>query len=62
MLPKVNEADMAGMVESIKEYLRSCHGIVTAPLACIARKTVVVQTHDDYPSYATPDEEVITRM
>ena len=31
VLFKVNKADMAGMMEAIKEHLRSCHG-VRAPL------------------------------
>ena len=38
MLPNVNKADMAGMKESIKEYLRSCCDVIRAPLAYIIRK------------------------
>ena len=44
MLPKVN---MAGMKEAIEEYLRSCHGVVRAPLASIIRKTILVETYGD---------------
>ena len=32
MLPKINNSDMTGTMESIKEYLRSCHGVIRAPL------------------------------
>ena len=32
VLSKVNKADMAGMMESIKEYLRSHHGVMRASL------------------------------
>ena len=46
MLPKINKSDMAETMESIEEYLRSCHGIVKAPLACVKRKTITVQIHD----------------
>ena len=42
VLPKVNKADIAGMMESIKEYLKSCCGVVRAPLAYIIRKTIIV--------------------
>ena len=62
MWPKVNKANMAGMMKSIKEYLRSHHGVMRAPLAYIIRKTVIVQTYGDYHKYATPDDEMITRM
>ena len=34
-LPKISKSDMAGMMEANKEYLRSHHGIVRAPLAYI---------------------------
>ena len=33
VLTKVNKADMAGMMESIKEYFRSCHSVMRVPLA-----------------------------
>ena len=32
LLLKVNKCDMTGMIEAIKEYLRSCHGVIWAPL------------------------------
>ena len=53
---------MAGMIESIKEYLRSCGGVMRAPLACMIRKTITVQTYGEYPKYATPNEKMITKM
>ena len=62
MLPKINTSDMAGTMGAIKEYLRSCHGVVRATLAYIIRKTILVQTYGDYPKYMTPDDEMITRM
>ena len=62
MLPKINELDMAGMMDAIKEYLRLCCGVILAPLAYITWKTVAVQTYGDYPTYATPDSKMITRM
>ena len=49
VLLKINESDMAGMVEAIKEYLSLCHGVVRAPSAYIICKTTTVQTYDDYP-------------
>ena len=62
MLPKVNKADMAGTVESIEEYFRSCCGVIRAPLAYVIRKAIIVLTYGDYPKYAIPDENMITRM
>ena len=62
MLPKVNKADMTGMMESIKECLRSHHGVVGAPLAHIIRKTIIVLTYDDYPKYETPDYKMIAMI
>ena len=53
---------MEEMMESIKEYLRSCHGVVRAPLAYIIRKTIIVQIYDDYTAYTNPDKEMIARM
>ena len=49
-------------MEALEEYLRSCHSVIRAPFAYIIRKTMVVQTYDDYPKYATPNDEMITRM
>ena len=62
VLPKINKADMARMMKSIKEYLRSQHGVMRAPLAYIMRKTITVQIYNDYPNYATPENEMIARM
>ena len=53
---------MAGTMESIEEYLRSCHGVVRAPLAYIIMKSITVQTYGEYPMYATSDNEMIARM
>ena len=62
VLPKINKSDRAGMMEAIEEYLRSCHGVMRAPLAYIIRKTILVQTYGEYPKYATPDNEMIARI
>ena len=62
VLTKVNKADMAEMMESIKEYLRSCCAVVTVPLACMIREIIIVQIYGDYPEYGTPDNKMITRM
>ena len=62
MLPKVNKADMAGTMESIREYLRSCHDFVRVPLAYVIRKIIIVQNYDGYPKYATFDDKMIARM
>ena len=40
---------MTGMMEAIIEYLRSCHGVIRAPLAYVTRKNIIVQTYSDYP-------------
>ena len=53
---------MAGMMESIKEYLRSCCSVMRAPLAYMIRKTITLETYDNYPKYATPDDDMISRM
>ena len=50
VLPKVNKVDMAGMMESIKEYFRSCYGVIRVPLTYIITKTITVQTYGDYLS------------
>ena len=47
VLPKVNKADMAGMIESIKGYLRLHHGTVIALLVYVIRKTIIVQIYGD---------------
>ena len=44
MLTKVEKADMAGMMEAIKEYLRSCHGVIRAPLTYLIGNAIIVQT------------------
>ena len=36
--------------------------VVTAPLAYVTRKTLIVQTYGDYLMYATHDNEMIARM
>ena len=38
MLSKVNKFNMEGTMEAIKEYLRLCHGVIKAPLACISER------------------------
>ena len=48
VLPKINE------LEALKEYLRSCHVVVRAPLAYIIRKNMLVKTYGDYPKDANP--------
>ena len=57
MLLKINKSDMAGTMQSIKEYLRAHHGVIKEPLAYVIRKT-----YADYPTHETPDDEMITRM
>ena len=57
MLPKVNKVDMAGRMESIKECLRSHHGVMRVPPAYVFRRTIPVQMYGDYPKYATPDDK-----
>ena len=59
---QVNKANMAGKMEFIEEYLRSCCDVVRAPLAYVIRKAITVQTYVSNPKQATPDDEVITRM
>ena len=49
MLPKVNKAEMTGMMESIKEYLRSHQGVMRVPIAYVIRNTIAVQIYGDYP-------------
>ena len=62
MLPKINKADIAGMMESIKEYLRLHLDVMRAPLAYIIRKDIAVQTYGNYHKYATSDDEMIARI
>ena len=62
MLPKVDKANMAEMMERIKEYLRSYHGVMRVSLANIIRKTIVVQTYGDYPKYLAPNDNIIAMM
>ena len=50
------------MMEAIKDYLRSCCGVLRMPLAYVVRKTVLVEIHADYPKYVTFDNERVTRM
>ena len=42
MMPEVNKADMAGTMESIKEYLRSYCDVMRVILAYVIRKTITV--------------------
>ena len=53
---------MAGTMEAIEEYIRSCQGVMRASLAYVIRKTLLVQTYGEYPKFATPDDEMIVRM
>ena len=63
VLLTINKSDMAGMMESIEEYLRSsCCVVIMAPFAYIIRKAIIVQTYDKYPTHATSDNEMIGRM
>ena len=48
-LPKVNKANVTGMIEAIKKYLRSCHDVMRVPLAYVIRKTVEIQMYGSYP-------------
>ena len=61
VLPKVNAADMAEMMESFKEYLTSswcCKRL----LAYVIRKTTILQICGDYPKYVTTGDEMIARI
>ena len=50
VLPKVNNTNMAELMEAIEEYY-------------VIRKIMIVQTLGDYTKYATPDDQkMITRM
>ena len=45
MLPKIEKAQITGTMKAIKEYFRSHLGVKRVPLACIIKKTIVVETH-----------------
>ena len=62
VLQKINKSDTAGTMKSIKEYLRACCGIIKAHLTYLIKRTITVQTMGDYPTYATPDDEMIASM
>ena len=59
MLFKVNKADIAGMIEVIKEYLSSHHGVIRTPFAYVINMIIMVY---DYPKCATLDDEMINKM
>ena len=62
VLSKVSKADMAGSMGSIKQYLRSQHDVMRAPIAYVIRMTIIVQTYGDYPNYTISDDNMIARM
>ena len=62
MMLKVNKADMAGMMETIKEYFRSCNSVVRAPLAFLIRKTIIVKTYSDFSKHVTFDDKMMIKM
>ena len=43
----------AGTIEAIKEYLRSCHSVIRAPLEYIIKKIRVLKTYGNYTKYVT---------
>ena len=43
MLFMINKADIAGMMETTEEYLRSYCGVVRVPLAYIIRKMIILR-------------------
>ena len=49
-------------MESIKEYLRLCCIVIQAPLSYVIRRTIMLQAYGHYPTYATPNDEIFTRM
>ena len=65
-LHMVNNA--TGMIETIKQYLRSCYGVEKTPLAhivrnmVIVRKMVIVQRYGNHLQYMTPNDKMIARM
>ena len=62
MLPKVKKANMAGMMEAIKEYLRLCHRVKRATLTYVIRKKIAIEACAIYPWYATPNDVMIASM
>ena len=38
---RINKSDVAGKLETIEEYLRSCHGVMRVPPAYIIRKNII---------------------
>ena len=48
MLPKINKSGMTRIMDAIKKYLRSFHGIVRSLLAYVTWKKIIVETYDDY--------------
>ena len=62
MLPKINESDMAEVMEAMEEYIRLHQGVVRAPQAYVIGKTIQGQTYCEYPKYAIPDDEMIASM
>ena len=61
-MPKMNKSDMGGTMEVIKEYLKSCHIVIRAPLAYDIRKTILVKAYGEYHKHTTPDDEIIARI
>ena len=53
---------MSGMMEFIEKYLGSSQFVVRVHLAYLIRKTITIQTYDDYPKYVAPDDEMIVGM
>ena len=47
VLPRINEYSMAGTIEAIEEYLRSCFGVTRAPLAYVIRRNVIIETYSE---------------
>ena len=53
---------MVGVMETIIECFRACHVVIRAPFAYVIRKMIIVQIYGNHPNYATPDDEMITRI
>ena len=49
-------------MEAIEEYIRSHHYVVRVPLACIIRRTIIIQTYGHYPKFMTPDGKLIAML
>ena len=58
MLPKIHDRDNGGHQRISQRH----HGVVRVPLAYLISNILLIQTYGDYPKYATPDNEIITRM